>query len=1035
MQQKTDLLGFFIKHKIAANLLMFAMILGGFFGLYKLNIRQFPPFDLDNVQVKVVWSGASAEDVESAITLPLEQTLRSVDNLRKFTSTSTQGLSSISLELKEGTDIVTAINQIKQKVDEFRNLPTDAKEPSVVNLVRYEQVARLLIYGTDSLAELRILANSYEQQLLNSGIDNIDILGLPEQEISIQISQDTLQHLGLSLDQIGDRIGAFSQDLPAGIFGENNSATQLRSMDQRRDEKGFFDIPIISDATTRINLGDIAVIKRQNKKGGVVLTVDGMPAVEIILRNTKHSDSFKAAENFHTWLAQAKSSLPQGIVLHVYDEIWLLIKDRIQLLLKNGGTGLLLVVGVLYLFLSPRVALWVAFGIPVSFMATLLIMYFVGASINMISLFALIMALGIIVDDAIVVSEDALTRYQAGDAPLLAVEAGARRMVSLIIASSLTTIAAFIPLMLVGGPIGKILIAIPVVITAVILASIVESFFILPKHLSNSFTKMQHSKKIGWHYKFDKYFANWKNTQFKKLITLALKYRAVALSLVLTLLIVTAGLIVSQRLKFQFFPSAESSLIYASAVFVPGTPKAIVNRFLLELEKTLMETDRMLSAQSLILAHFSKHGSTVSRQDTTGHLGDNAGSVTVELQPSDRRSVRNDEFISAWKSRIQIPASLNELTIVSRIAGPPSNELSISFTGNTAGQLKQAATEFIDFIKQIPGVGNSKDNMPYGRQQFIYKLNDRGKSLGLTIAELGQQLRTAFDGKLIQIFQDGADEVEVRVSLLENEIDKLSTLHNLEIYLSSGLIVPLNSISEWSVIRGFETLYHSAGQLSIEVSATVNPKINNANLILQDLNKTLLPSLAKKYRVKYSLEGHSADQAETLSDMRYGLLIGLILIYLILAFTFSSYSWPLIIMAAIPFGLIGAVWGHVFLGIDLTILSLFGLFGLSGIVINDSIILVSFYQKLISQGIATQPALIEATCQRLRSVMLTSLTTIAGLTPLLFETSLQAQFLIPMAVSITFGLTFSTLLVLIIIPVLLSYHEDMYLWGRKLWNL
>ncbi len=1026
MKHQPDLLGFFAHHKVAANLLMIMMITGGLFALHKLTVRYFPQFDLDYITVSVAWSGASAEDVESAITFPLEQNLKSVDHLRKMTSTSSQGVSSITLELDEGTDTINALNQVKQKVDEFRNLPTDAEKPSVINLARYEQVARILLYGPEDPTELRILSNNFEQQLLDSGIDKVDINGLPEQKISIQISHDELQHLNISLDQVGQRIKQLSQDIPAGTFGENDVATELRGLDQRRNELGFSSLPIISDQTTRINLGDIAVIKRQNKKGGVTLTVDDKPAVEIVLRSSDTGDSFKAADIFRNWLQETRAVLPPGIHLYVYDESWQLIKDRITLLLKNGGGGLVLVIAILYLFLSPRVALWVAIGIPVSFMTTLLILYAVGGSINMISLFALIMALGIIVDDAIVVGEDALTHYQMGEQPLMAAEGGARRMRAPVIASSLTTVAAFIPLMLIGGPTGKILFDIPLIIIAVIIASVLESFFVLPGHLRHSFLHMARTEQEGWHKRFNDRFDRFKSNQFKKLITITLQNRSIALSLVLALLIIAIGLLAGKRLKFHFFPSPESAILYVNAGFVPGTPKSQVDQFLHHLQQTLYQTDAELSDQKLVLKVISRHGTSISSKGKAEHTGDHLASMTLELEQPDHRKIRNTSLINAWKQRIHKPAGLEILSITSRIVGPPGRDLTVRFTGNTADVLKQAALEFANTIQSIPGISDIEDNMPYGRNQLVYKLTPRGEALGLTVAELGQQLRTAFDGKLIQLFQDGLDEVEVQVELPENQRQSLNAINQLEIRLANGESVPLSNVAKWHSKRGYEILRHAEGKLAVEISAEVDSKINNADLIIESLQKNIMPQLASRYGIHYSFEGRSADQAETMADMRYGLIIGLILIYLVLAWVFASYGWPLVVMAAIPFGLIGALFGHLFLGINLTILSLFGLFGLSGIVINDSIILVSFYQNLANQGMVTHDALVEASCQRLRAVLLTSLTTIAGLVPLLFETSLQAQFLIPMATAIAFGLLFSTILVLLIIPVLLSYYEDLH---------
>ena len=1034
MKQQTphkDLLGFFAHHKVAANLLMLMMIIGGFFALNKLNIRYFPNFELDYISVSTVWSGASSEDVETAITIPLEQSLQSVDNLRKITSTSAQGASGITLELVEGTDNILALNQAKQIVDEFRNLPEDAESPSVTSMSRYERVGRLVIYGPDNLDELRTLANDYEQQLLHAGIDKVVIEGLPEQEVSIQISNDTLQHLDLSLDQIGERIKALSRDLPAGTFGDKDSETELRSLGQRRNEIEFAQLPVISDASSRVNLGDIADIKRQNKKGGVTLTIDGKPAVELTLRRAEHGDTFKVAASFREWFSKTEATLPKGVKLHVYDETWKLVKDRINLLLRNGGGGLVLVVAILYLFLSPRIAFWVAFGIPVSFMTTLLIMYFVGASINMISLFALIMAIGIIVDDAIVVGEDALSHFQMGEEPLLAAEGGARRMFAPVIASSLTTIAAFLPLMLIGGAIGQILFVIPLIIIAVIIASVLESFFVLPGHLRHSFLKMTREDKPGWHKRFNDGFEHWKNNQFKRLITQTLNHRSIALSLVFSIMIVTIGLIASQRIKFQFFPSPEASMLYANIAFVPGTPKSHVSQFLRHLQDTLQETDEAMSQQSLVATHYLRHNSGLSDKGRSEHTGNHLGSMVIELIESDHREVRNVDFIKEWKQRIKNPSGLDTMTITSRRAGIPGRDLTIRLTGKSPEQLKQAALEFAESINEIAGVSDVEDDMPYGQNQMVYKLSPMGEALGLTTAELGKQLRAAFDGKLVQLFQDDNDEVEVRVMLPEKERQKLSALDYMEIRLSSDQTVPLSSVAEWTSRRGFETLRHAEGELAVEVSAEIDQKVSNANQVLAALEEKTLPELASKYGINYSMQGRSAEQAETLGDMKYGLAIGLTFIYLILAWVFASYSWPLVVMAAIPFGLIGAIFGHLLLGIDLTLLSLFGFFGLSGIVINDSIILVSFYQQLMVKGMDSHAALIEASGQRLRAVILTSLTTIAGLAPLLFETSLQAQFLIPMAAAIAFGLMFSTVLVLLIIPVLLSYHDSIHGWFAK----
>ncbi len=434
---KSDLVGLFAHHKVAANLLMTMMILAGLLALDRLNVQFFPSFDLDIVTVRVIWSGSSAEDVEDGITNPLEQRLRTVENLYKLTSTSTQGISSITLEFKEDTDPLLALDEVRRLVDEFRNFPKDAEKPEVALATRYESVARVLITGLMDPAEMRRLARRFESELLDRGIDKVSISGLPEEEISIQVDNDRLRELELSLDAIGERVGAFSRDLPAGSIGRGEGARELRSLDKRRDALEFGQVPVKTADEMRIDLGDIAEIRRGPRDGGVWLSRDAAPAVELRLQRAEQGNSLVAARILQKWVEETLPRLPPGVELTVFDESWQLIKERIMLLVKNGAGGLALVVAILYLFLTGRVAFWVAWGIPVSFMATLFILYLAGGSINMISLFALIMALGIIVDDAIVVGEDALAHYQMGEPPLLAAEGGARRMLAPVVASSL----------------------------------------------------------------------------------------------------------------------------------------------------------------------------------------------------------------------------------------------------------------------------------------------------------------------------------------------------------------------------------------------------------------------------------------------------------------------------------------------------------------------------------------------------------------------------------------------------------------------
>lgn len=968
-------------------------------------------------------AGAAAEDVDEGITTPIEQKLKTVSGVKHVTSTSSQGVSSISIEFHEGVDPVSAVDEVKQAVDQFRNLPQDAKQPEVARVIRYEPIARVLLVG-DSLEELRHLARRFEKDLLARGVDKVDLLGLPDEEVSIDVPARELERLGLTLDQVGSRLAATNRDLPAGAVGGEGPGgeveREVRGVNLRKDPRDYADLPLVTEAGTRVELGQVAQISRGARDGSVFMEVGDKPAVQLLLQRAEEGNSLKAAERMQAWLEAARPTLPPTVQLHVYDETWSLIEDRIGLLVKNGAQGLLIVVLILLLFLNGRVTLWVAMGIPTAFMATLGVVWLVGGSINMISLFALIMALGVIVDDAIVVGEDAYAHHKMGEDPLYASEGGARRMFWPVIASSLTTVAAFLPLMLVSGPIGKIMFDIPFIMVCVLIASVVECFLILPAHLRNAFVKDTGHQASRLRQRLEGGFAHFRDGIFRPLVTRAIDYRGVTLTTGVAVLILVVGLLEGGRVKFTFFPTPEPSVVYANATFASGTPRARVDDFLAHLRHTLADTEKSYGTK-LILQAVSQSGALTG---ANVRQGDQFGAVTVELIPSDHREVRTESFVQAWQDRIHVPAGMENFVLVTRRQGPPGGDLVIRLQGQNPHTLKQAALELQTSLRQIQGVYGIEDDMPYGREQLLFKLTPAGESLGLTLDELSRQLRAALDGKLVQLFQDGADEVEVRVRLPAEERASLSLLDRFNVRTPDGSWVPLTTVATWSTRQGFEALRHAENNLAVEVNATVNSTEANVNEILSGLSENDMPRLENKYGVRWTFEGRAADQRETMADMKTGLMLGLAFIYLILAWVFGHYGWPLIIMLAIPFGLVGAVTGHWLMGIDLTVLSLFGLFGLSGIVVNDSIVLVEFYRQERQKGVPVREALINAACLRLRAILLTSLTTIGGLSTLMMETSLQAQFLIPMATSITFGLAATTFIALLWLPAMLSLYES-----------
>ena len=1023
---KSGVLQMLVGHKVAANVLMLLASVLGVIGITRMNVQFFPTFELDVISVRVVWSGASAEDVEVGITTPLEERLKTIDGLKRMSSTSAQGVASITLELNEGTDALLALDQARQRVDEFRNLPRDAEPPEVSRISRYEPIARLLVRGS-SVEELRPWVRRFETELLAAGIDRVSITGLPEERIAIEVPSAALETLGLSLVQIGDRVGDLARDVPAGIAGEADGAREIRGLEQRRSAEAFASLPVISDQRGVVRLGEIATLSREPRSGELALFERGDAVVELQLQRSESGHSLKAAKALETWLDKTRPTLPPTITLEVFDAQWQLISERIELLVNNGLSGLLLVVATLYFFLPARVAFWVMIGVPTAFLATLGLMLVFGGTINMMSLFALIMALGIIVDDAIVVSEDADTHRRMGEGPAQAAAGGARRMFWPVVAASLTTVAAFIPLMLVGGVIGNILGDIPFVMIMVITASLLESFFILPAHLKQALAGEAGRHTSRLRQRLDAGFEHFRDRRFRPLVERALAWRGTTVALTLGLMILAVGLLAGGRIGFVFFPTPEGQVVFANATFVAGTPRAQTETFLQDLERALFEAEAELGG-GLVRTAVARLGGTIPTGGGSGARGDQLAAIMVELTPPDEREVRNERFLAIWREKLGPVAGIEILTFTARQSGPPGRDLNVRLKGDDADALKAAALELAETMKSIPGVSETEDDMPFGREQLVYSLTPAGEALGLTTESLGRQLRAAFDGSLAQLVQVGRDELEVRVLLPREERSRLDVFDRITVSLPDGSFAPLATVASWSSRRGFEALRHAEGRLAVEVSAAVDTAVNNANAIQAELARDALPRLADKYGLEFSFEGRSADQRETMADMQAGLVLGLGLIYLVLVWSFSSWSWPLVVMSAIPLGLAGAIFGHWLLRIDLTILSMFGLFGLAGIVVNNSIILVSLFKELRHKGAALNEALVGAACGRLRAVLLTSLTTIGGLTPLLFEGSLQAQFLIPMATSIAFGLGFSAILVLFFVPALLSLLESFHDW-------
>lgn len=1008
----------FLRHRVAANLLMLIMILIGVFATLKINTQFLPEFNIQIITINISWVGASAEDVERSIINPIEQELRGLEHVKNIDSIAQDGSAAITLEFRQNANMTEALERVKQRVSMVRNLPEDAEQALIERPEFFEIIAKLVIHSAASLQSLRSTIYQIEQQLLQYGIAKIDIIGLPKQEIAIQVPIQNLSQLDLNLNDIATRIQARSQDLPAGLIGREEVEKQIRAIGQKRTVTDFKKLPIIVDENGQfLLLGDIATIDKRDRLNEPHVFYQGQPAVIMTLSRAENSSTLKAANALNNWLINERPKYGSSIDVHPYFQAWQWIKERINLLLKNGFSGLILILIILFFFLNKRVAFWIALGIPVSFLAALALLYFWGGSINMVSLFAFIMTLGIIVDDTIVVGEETVTQMQQGHTALQAANIAAHKMLLPIVTSSLTTVCAFIPLLFVSGIVGKILLDIPFVVICVIFASLIECFFVLPAHLANSFDSKNLPQKAKLRDKIDNNFEKFKNNIFKPFVIKTTQNAVITTASTVAIFIVALAVVVSGRINFTFFPSPDGTMIHANVTFWAGTAPLAKEKFMQKLQAALSKTDREISAKGsslIVTAIMYQH---VSMPNVTQSVQEE--SIEVELISPEQRNLSSKQFIHAWQKNITLSPGVEKLVIAEQESGPPGQDISIQLNGHNINQLKQAAENLKSKLASYNGVSNITDNLTYGREQLIYILNPLGQSLGLTTHDIGRQLQAAFTGNLAQIFYDNEDEIEVRVILPDAQRFQLNVLNQLNITTATGEVIPLHNVVDFKFRRGFDIIRHHANKMTVSVTASVDTSIGNANKIMQDLQQHSLTQLKQDYNVNVSFSGKTEDQAEILQDMFYGLLLAIALIYIVLAWSFSSYSKPIIIMAIIPFGLTGAILGHLVMQSDLTLFSLFGFFGLTGIVVNDAIILIARYQELLREGIAYFTAIIEAACQRLRAVILTSLTTIAGLAPLLFEQSLQAQFLIPMAISLCFGLLFATLLVLVLIPALL----------------
>lgn len=1025
------LIGLFARHRTAGSLLMIIMLLAGVVGLAKLKRQFFPDFGIDVIAVGVAWPGATALDVEANIVAALEPELRVLDSVKRVTSSSAEGMASIAVEYEPGSNMQSAQSEVEQAVAQVTSLPDDSERPTVRRIIRYDNITRLVLSGPVDEAILRGWAKTIRDELLERGVDRVTYFGRRSEVIEVELSPALLRQLDLTVADVAGRLRDQALDIPAGDLG-GALELQPRAMSQPRSAADVAAIPLVTSAQgRRILLGDVALVRDGFDEDEPLARRHGLPAIELQVQRALSADALEVAAVVDAYLAEIEDRLPPELTLERYDYIAALIEGRIALLLKNGAQGLALVLAILFLFLNARVAFWVALGIPVAMAAMLAMLWALGMTINMISLFAMLLAIGIVVDDAIVVGEHAVALNERGLPPEEAASLAALFMAAPVTSASLTTIAAFLPLLVIGDIIGTIIREIPIVVIMVLLASLVECLLILPSHMRHALKHLS-AEPSRFRQAFNRGFGRWRDGPYRRLVVVAIEWRYATLALAFASVVLTLGLIAGGRVGFVFFQGPEADRLEANLVMAPGTPREKTAATLALIEAAADRTaERLAPGQAdLLVMALARIGRSVG--NTPGlpqGSGDALGGLEVELVPADERELLASDFVAAWREAVPPLPGAESFTIRERLGGPPGREVDIRLRGAIPPeQLKAAALEVRALLERLTGVSEIGDDLDYGKEEILVRLTPRGEAMGFTTERLGRQLRDAFEGTVARRFARGDEEVEILVRYAD-EARSDTRLERLILKGPSGEPVRLGEVASLEEARGFARIKRRDGRREVAITAELDEAVIRLEQV-QAAIEAELAAIAGSFELGHEWVGRAEEQRNTLADLRLGAMIGLALMYIILAWVFASFSRPLAVMMVIPLGLVGAVVGHMVMGFELTILSLVSLLGLSGILVNDSIIMVTTIDQRREGGDPALLAIINGSTDRLRAVLLTSLTTIGGLTPLLFETSIQAQFLQPMAVTLVFGLMVTTLLVLFVVPALLAVQEDL----RRLWR-
>lgn len=1019
---------YFAAHPTAANLLMVGLIAAGVAAIPEVKRETFPDIPADEVEVRLPFPGASAEDVEEAICQRIEDVADTIADIREKRCEAREGVAIAVLQMREGASIDRFLDDVKTEIDAIDTFPADAEIPVIRQLERTDFVASIAVTGRLSPVDLKAYGEQMKDRvLLIDGVSQVTVEGFSDHQIRIEIPATVLRQYGLSMDGLADMVAGQSVDLPSGSIEASDGTVLIRFADERRRPREFEDLVVVTSSSgAEIRLGDIATITDRFELDEEKSLFNGRRAAFLRVEKGKEDDTLSVVDALKAFLEKERKIAPPSMAFALTQDVASIVRDRLSMLLRNGAQGLVLVFLTLWLFFSFRFSFWVVMGLPVSFLGTVAVMALAGYSFDMITMVGLLIAVGLLMDDAIVLSENIAAHMKQGKSALAAAVEGSRQVAPGVIASFLTTICVFAALAFMKGEIGAILKVLPVILIVTLTVSLVEAFLILPHHLAHALGGSEGRKPSAFRRRIDGTVEWIRDDVVGRIIDTAVRWRYLTAGLVVAVLLVSLSMVAGGVLKFQAFPDLEGDVMEARILLPQGTP----------LRRTEDVVGRVTAALSRVDAEFARRqpdrpplvrnvGVQYNKNVDAFESGPHVATVLVDLVGSEVRDIPLDQIIGRWRELAGDIPDVIDIKYTQPQFGPGGRPVDIRLMGNDLGELKAASLALQGWLKAYTGVLDLSDDLRPGKPEIRVRLNKGATMLGFSAADIAAQLHTAFQGKTAREIQVGAEAFEVDIRVAPADRDSLADLDYFTVTAPDGEQVPLHAVAVLEPGRGFARINRVNGLRTITIRGDINTAITNASEIVEDTRKRFLPELAERYPgVRVSFEGQARESAATGSSLRRNFLIGALGVFLLLSFQFRSYIEPVVVMAAIPLGLIGVVWGHLLMGLELSMPSVVGYVSLAGVVVNDSILLVEFIRIRRRAGETVADAARLAARQRFRAILLTSLTTMAGLLPLLTETSLQAQVLLPLVTSLVFGLFSATLLVLVMVPTLYVILDD-----------